>query len=46
MLGNHQYIRSFGSIELVKAIAKFHEKSYHPFKIDPLTDIVTSNGGS
>ena len=45
-VGNHQYIRSFGSVELVNAIAKFHEKAYHPHKIDPLNDIVTTNGGS
>ena len=44
--GNHQYVRSYGSLPLVNAIAKFHEKSFHPHKIDPLNDIVISNGGS
>jgi len=45
-IGNHQYIRSFGSVPLVKAIAKFHEKAFSPIQIDPMEDIVTTNGGS
>ena len=33
-------------MSLVNAIAKFHEGAFHPHKINPLTDIVISNGGS
>ena len=38
-------MRSYGSVPLVEAIAKFHQPFY-PQKIDPLNDIVTTNGGS
>lgn len=38
-------MRSYGSIRLVQAIAKFHQPNF-PVKIDPLNDIVTTNGGS
>ena len=40
---NHQYVRAFGSLPYVEAIAKFHAKRFT--NINPETDIVTVNGG-
>lgn len=42
-VGNHQYVRAFGSLNYVKAIADFHKKSFG--ELDHENNIVTVNGG-
>lgn len=41
-LGNHQYTRAFGTIELVNSIAKYHTRYQN---LNPLTDICVNAGG-
>lgn len=43
LLGNHQYVRAFGSLTYTKAIADFHKKTFKNLDIE--NNIVTSNGG-
>ena len=40
---NHQYVRAYGSLNYVEAIAKFHERKYRA--IDPKKQVMTVNGG-
>jgi len=42
--GNHQYTRSFGTLDLCKAIAKNYSKSYNR-ELDPNTEVLVSSGG-
>jgi kynurenine---oxoglutarate transaminase / cysteine-S-conjugate beta-lyase / glutamine---phenylpyruvate transaminase len=43
IVGSHQYVRAFGSLNYTKAIADFHKKTFG--NLDHENNIVTANGG-